>query len=83
LPLADAGRNVCRALAMKRPSEPVIMNKSKLESPIFFERNRVFRVYEGGKLFHDFFGDEAVDGNFPEEWIASKVKALNKEMRQS
>jgi mannose-6-phosphate isomerase len=57
------------------------MKKSELESPIFFERNRVFRVYEGGKLFHDFFGDEAVDGNFPEEWIASKVKALNKEMR--
>lgn len=57
------------------------MNKSKLQSPLFFERNRVFRVYEGGKLFHDFFGDEAVDGNLPEEWIASKVKALNKVMR--
>jgi mannose-6-phosphate isomerase len=57
------------------------MKHSKLDSPLFFERNRVFRVYEGGKLFHDFFGDEAVDGNLPEEWIASKVKALNKEMR--
>jgi mannose-6-phosphate isomerase len=57
------------------------MKHSKLESPLFFERNRVFRVYEGGKLFHDFFGDEAVDGNLPEEWIASKVKALNREMR--
>ena len=57
------------------------MNNSKLQNPLFFERNRVFRVYEGGKLFHDFFGDEAVDGNLPEEWIASKVKALNKVMR--
>ena len=57
------------------------MKHSKLESPLFFERNRVFRVYEGGKLFHEFFGDEAVDGNLPEEWIASKVKALNKKMR--
>jgi mannose-6-phosphate isomerase len=57
------------------------MKNSKLQSPLFFERNRVFRVYEGGKLFHDFFGDEAIDGNLPEEWIASKVKALNKEMR--
>jgi mannose-6-phosphate isomerase len=57
------------------------MRTSQLQSPLFFERNRVFRVYEGGKLFHDFFGDEAVDGNLPEEWIASKVKALNKEMR--
>ena len=64
-------------------SEPIIfMKNSKLQAPLFFKRNRVFRVYEGGKLFHDFFGDEAVDGNFPEEWIASKVKALNKESRQ-
>ena len=46
------------------------MRNAKLQSPLFFERNRVFRVYEGGRLFHDFFGDEAVDGNFPEEWIA-------------
>ncbi len=45
--------------------------------PIFFERNRVGRVYTGGKLFHDFFGDEAVDGYMPEEWIASGVKAKN------
>ena len=49
------------------------------ENPIFFERNRVYRITMGGKLFHDFFGDEPVDSNFPEEWIASDVKAsLNK-----
>ncbi len=48
--------------------------------PIFFERNRVGRVYSGGKLFHGFFGDEPVDGFLPEEWIASSVTALNKEM---
>ncbi len=47
--------------------------------PIFFERNRVFRVYQGGKLFADFFGDTPEDGNFPEEWVASCVTALNKE----
>ena len=47
--------------------------------PIFFERNRVGRVYTGGKLFHDFFGDEPVDGFKPEEWIASNVTALNKD----
>lgn len=46
--------------------------------PIFFERNRVGRVYTGGKLFADLFGDEPVDGYKPEEWIASAVKALNK-----
>jgi mannose-6-phosphate isomerase len=48
-----------------------------LEHPLFFNRNRVFRVYTGGKLFHEFFGDEAVDGFLPEEWIASRVRALN------
>jgi mannose-6-phosphate isomerase len=57
------------------------MTNSSFQNPLFFERNRVFRVYEGGKLFHDFFGDEPVDGNLPEEWIASTVKALNKEKR--
>lgn len=47
-------------------------------TPVFFERNRVGRVYIGGKLFADFFGDEPEDGYLPEEWIASAVKALNK-----
>lgn len=51
-----------------------------IKEPIFFERNRVGRVYTGGKLFSGFFGDEPVDGFKPEEWIASAVKALNKEM---
>lgn len=49
-----------------------------LTQPIFFERNRVGRVYVGGKLFGDFFGDGSVDGLLPEEWIASTVRALNK-----
>ena len=49
-----------------------------INQPIFFERNRVFRVYLGGKLFHDFFGDAPEDGFEPEEWIASGVRALNK-----
>ena len=45
--------------------------------PVFFRRNRVFRVYQGGKLFHDFLGDPPQDGNMPEEWICSTVHALN------
>lgn len=49
-----------------------------LYRPIFFKRNRVFRVYEGGKLFHDFFGDEERDSDSPEEWMASCVSALNR-----
>jgi mannose-6-phosphate isomerase len=47
-------------------------------NPIFFQRNRVFRVYKGGMLFNDFFGDVREDGNTPEEWVASNVKAMNK-----
>ncbi len=49
-----------------------------LNRPIFFERNRVFRVYKGGLLFNNLFNDKPEDGNYPEEWIASTVKALNK-----
>lgn len=45
--------------------------------PVFFKRNRVFRVYLGGKLFHDFLGDAPEDGNEPEEWICSSVRAIN------
>lgn len=47
------------------------------DKPIFFEKNRVFRVYTGGKLFANFFGDDSTDGNYPEEWVASSVHALN------
>lgn len=46
-------------------------------APVFFEKNRVFRVYLGGKLFSEFFGDNSDDGFYPEEWICSSTKALN------
>lgn len=45
--------------------------------PIFFEKNRVFRVYTGGKLFADFFSDDSTESNYPEEWVVSAVHALN------
>jgi len=51
--------------------------KSLAKQPVFFKRNRVARVYQGGKLFADFFGDEPIDNMYPEEWIASTVRALN------
>ncbi|MGN0769052.1 MAG: class I mannose-6-phosphate isomerase, partial [Christensenellales bacterium] len=50
--------------------------KTIVTNPIFFENNRVFRVYLGGKGFEGFLPD-ATDGCFPEEWVASKVKAIN------
>ena len=52
-----------------------------IKEPIFFERNRVGRVYTGGKLFAGFFGDPAEDGYLPEEWIASAVRAINKDSK--
>ncbi len=52
-----------------------------INKPVFFERNRVGRVYIGGKLFGDFLGDEPVDGYLPEEWVASAVVANNTVMR--
>lgn len=54
------------------------MDTVKLASqPVFFEKNRVFRVYTGGKLFSEFFGDDSQDSFYPEEWICSSTKALN------
>ena len=57
------------------------MNKTDItkiiQEPIFFERNRVGRVYTGGALYADFFGDDGIDGYLPEEWMASAVRALN------
>ena len=51
-----------------------------VSEPVFFERNRVYRIYLGGKTFRDIFRDGKDDGEdnmFPEEWVASKVKAIN------
>ena len=45
--------------------------------PIFFRKDRVSRVYIGGKLFDDFLADGSTDGFYPEEWIASAVSALS------
>ncbi|MBE6796199.1 MAG: mannose-6-phosphate isomerase [Ruminococcaceae bacterium] len=51
--------------------------KKIAQQPIFFEKNRVFRVYLGGKLFSDFFGDNSEDCFYPEEWVCSSTRALN------
>ena len=53
------------------------MGKQLWQRPVFFDRNRVYRVYLGGKLFHDFLGDAPEDGFYPEEWVASTVHAMN------
>ena len=53
------------------------MGKLLWQRPVFFNRNRVYRVYLGGKLFHGFLGDKDEDGFYPEEWVASTVHAMN------
>lgn len=54
--------------------------KDIVREPIFFERNRVYRIYLGGKPYKKIFNDgydDGTDNMFPEEWVASKVKAIN------
>ena len=51
--------------------------KEYTQSPIFFNRNRVYRVYTGGWLMEQFLNQTGEDNNFPEEWIASTVHAAN------
>lgn len=48
-----------------------------LKRPLFFKKNRVRRIYTGGKQFATFFGDDSTEGYYPEEWVCSCVKALN------
>ena len=47
-----------------------------VHNPIFFERNRIYRVYRGGEMFQQLFSDPPENTLYPEEWIASAVKAL-------
>ena len=55
-----------------------------LDNPVFFDSNRVWRCYTGGKLLGGFLGnDTTVDGNFPEEWLASVTRADNDDHQQS
>ncbi len=47
--------------------------------PFKFSRNRVWRAYKGGALIDRMQGMVSPeDGPFPEEWVASCVKAINK-----
>ena len=51
-----------------------------VREPIFFERNRVYRIYKGGAPYRELFSDgydDGCDNMFPEEWVASRVRAIN------
>lgn len=48
-----------------------------LSLPIKLEKNRVWRIYLGGKLLSEFCSEGPGDGYFPEDWLASVVTANN------
>ncbi len=51
---------------------------SMSKSPILLLSNRVWRFYTGGKMIDRFKGEpNAVDTNYPEEWVGSLVQAVN------
>lgn len=48
------------------------------ERPLLLQANRVWRTYSGGRLIDQLQGQaDPQDGSFPEEWVASVVKAKN------
>ncbi|WP_162047871.1 class I mannose-6-phosphate isomerase [Vibrio taketomensis] len=52
--------------------------KNYQEDIICFKRNRVWRTYQGGMLLDKINNHPSPqDSHFPEEWIASTVKAVN------
>ncbi|MHA6484944.1 type I phosphomannose isomerase catalytic subunit [Paenibacillus sp. strain BS8-2] len=54
------------------------MMKRLNQRPLKLKSNRVWRTYTGGKLIEDWQGkSKAQDSSFPEEWVASAVKAKN------
>ena len=56
---------------------------TELARPLLFAPNRVWRCYTGGRLLDRFVGNERrADGHFPEDWLASTVRALNGEHSQ-
>lgn len=52
--------------------------KELRNQPILLQPNRVWRTYSGGKLIDQWQKQAAPEDNsFPEEWVASVVKAVN------
>ena len=73
-----ANERVAYNYLIKRGADKMDKLEKLTSEPIFFERNRVYRIYRGGRGIDALFGeDNGKDCYFPEEWIASKVKAIN------
>ena len=55
------------------------MDTSLLHRPFVLQPNRVWRTYLGGKLLDEMEGKECpIDSHFPEDWIASTTRAINR-----
>ena len=55
----------------------------KIPEVILLKPNRVWRTYPGGKMLDLAEGKEMIaDTHFPEDWIASTTKAVNKWTRR-
>ncbi len=51
----------------------------KISAILFLEPNRVWRTYPGGRILDQMEGrDHPEDAHFPEDWIGSTVRAVNK-----
>jgi len=51
----------------------------ELQQILFLKPNRVWRTYLGGRLLDEMEGKpQPTDGHFPEDWIASTTRAINK-----
>jgi len=47
--------------------------------PLLLQSNRVWRTYTGGKCLEEWQGQEdPEDGDLPEEWVASIIRAVNR-----
>ena len=53
-------------------------HENQVYLPLKMRRNRVYRIYLGGKLLDEFCGAaQGEDSYFPEDWLASLVQANN------
>ena len=56
-----------------------MVDRLSLYRPFALQPNRVWRTYLGGKLLDEMEGKEfPIDSHFPEDWIASTTRAINR-----
>lgn len=62
------------------PAGDVVVLRKEKKQPLLQTENRVRRTYRGGKNIDRLLGkQEALDSDFPEDWISSFLEAKNRE----